>query len=196
MRKAERKKQLLAHAKRLFMTLGYTSTTTEKIASAAGVSEPVLYRHFASKKALFLEVLREIQQATLERWNIEISRLKDPLAKLTALSNMYVSATRSQAEDFRVIHRTLLEADDEEIASCLRESYLETEAVLSQIIVEGQQAGVFRRSLDPRVGAWEMIRTGLGYALTLPLGIPVYQEADYLPRAIDCMLHCLLKTDV
>src|SRR2546421_9628851 len=94
MRKAERKKQLLAHAKQLFMTLGYTSTTTEKIASAAGVSEPVLYRHFASKKALFLEVLREIQQSTLERWNVEVSRLNDPLAKLHAILNMYVSATR------------------------------------------------------------------------------------------------------
>ena len=41
-----------------------------------------------------------------------------------------------------------------------------------------------------------MIRTGLGYAFTLPLGIPLYQEADYLQRAIDCMLQCLLKTDV
>ena len=106
MRKAERKKQLLAHAKQLFMELGYHATTTEKIANAAGVSEPVLYRHFESKKALFVEVLHEIRQATLERWNSEISRLSDPLAKLPALSNMYVSATRSQPEDLRVIHRT------------------------------------------------------------------------------------------
>jgi TetR/AcrR family transcriptional repressor of nem operon len=156
----------------------------------------VLYRHFANKKALFLEVLEEIRQATLERWNVEISKLRDPLAKLHALSEMYVGATRSQAQDLRVIHRTLLEADDEEIASCLRGSYLETEALLSQIIIEGQQTGVFRRSLDPRVGAWEMIRTGLGYALTSPLGIPLFQEQDYLQHAIDCMLHCLLKTDV
>jgi AcrR family transcriptional regulator len=196
MRKAERKKQLLAHAKQLFMELGYHATTTEKIANAAGVSEPVLYRHFESKKALFVEVLHEIRHATLERWHIEISRLSDPLAKLQALCNMYVGATRSQPEDLRVIHRTLLEAEDPEIASCLRESYLGTEEVLAKIIMEGQQAGVFRRSLDPRVGAWEMIRTGLGYALTLPLGIPLYQEADYLQRAIDCMLQCLLKTDV
>ena len=57
-------------------------------------------------------------------------------------------------------------------------------------------AGVFRRTLDPRVGAWELIRTALGYTLTLPLGIPLYEEPDYLPRAIDCLLHCLLKTDI
>jgi len=46
------------------------------------------------------------------------------------------------------------------------------------------------------VGAWELIRTALGYTLTLPLGVPLYDEADYVPRAIDCLLHCLLKTDV
>src|SRR5438067_9985780 len=92
MRRADRKRQLLAHAKQLFMTLGYHNTTTEKIARAAGVSEPVLYRHFENKKALFLEVLHEIREATLEKWHAEISRLKDPLAKLQALSVMYVGA--------------------------------------------------------------------------------------------------------
>ena len=45
-------------------------------------------------------------------------------------------------------------------------------------------------------GAWELIRTALGYTLTLPLGVPLYGEADHLPRAIECLLHCLLKTDV
>ena len=85
---------------------------------------------------------------------------------------------------------------DEEIAACLRSFYLENETLLAQVIAEGQQTGVFRRSLDPRIGAWELIRTALGYSLTLPLGIPLYQEPDHLPHAIDCLLHCLLKTDV
>ena len=67
LRKAERKRQILRHAKELFVTLGYQDTTTEKIARAAGVSEPVLYRHFESKKALFLEVLLEVRAATLNR---------------------------------------------------------------------------------------------------------------------------------
>ena len=56
MRKADRKRQLVAHAKQLFVTLGYQDTTTERIASAAGVSEPVLYRHFESKGDLYAAV--------------------------------------------------------------------------------------------------------------------------------------------
>ncbi len=109
---------------------------------------------------------------------------------------MYLGTTREHALEFRIMHRTLIECDDPEIAALLRSFYLDSEALLAQVISEGQQTGVFRRSLDPRVGAWELIRTALGYTLTLSLDIPLYQEPDYLPRAIDCLLHCLLKTDV
>jgi AcrR family transcriptional regulator len=194
--KAERKRQLLAHAKNLFVTQGYQATTTEKIAQAAGVSEPVLYRHFANKKALFLEVLEEIRAATLQRWNAETCRLTDPLAKLHAIADMYLGSTREHAVEYRIMHRTLIESDDEEIVALLRSFYLDSEALLAQIIAEGQQTGVFRRSLDPRVGAWEMIRAALAYTLTQPLGIPLFAEENYIPQAIDCLLHCLLKTDV
>jgi AcrR family transcriptional regulator len=196
LRKGERRRQLLAHAKHLFVSLGYHATTTEKIASAAGVTEPVLYRHFDSKKALFLEVLGEVRAATLERWNAETAQLSDPLAKLHAISELYLGTTREHALEFGVMHRALLETDDPEVVAMIRGFYLDSEELLASVIADGQQTGVFRRPLDPRVGAWELIRTALGYTLTLPLGVPLYQEPDYLPRAIECMLHCLLKTDV
>jgi AcrR family transcriptional regulator len=196
LRKAERKRLLLAQAKQLFVTRGYQETTTEKIAQAAGVSEPVLYRHFGTKKALFLEVLREIHQATLEQWRENAKVAPDPLARLHAIIDTYLGTARQHAIEFRIMHRTLLETDDEQITSFLRSFYLDSEALLAQIIAEGQQAGVFRRNLDPRVGAWELIRAALGYTLTLPLGVPLYQEPDYVPRAIECLLNCLLKTDV
>ena len=196
MTRAERKRQLLAHAKQLFVTQGYHATTTEKIAQAANVTEPVLYRHFDSKKALFLEVLKELRAATLERWHAETAGLTDPLAKLHAIADMYLGSTREHAVEFRIMHRTLVETDDEEIVALLRSFYLDSETLLAHIIAEGQQTGVFRRSLDPRVGAWEMIRTALGYTLTLPLGIPLFTEENYIHQALDCLLHCLLKTDV
>src|SRR5438445_11354829 len=104
MRKADRKLQLLVQAKQLFVTLGYQNTTTEKIARAAGVSEPVLYRHFSSKKALFLEVLQEIREATLTRWHAETSELHDSLAKLRRIIDLYLGTARDHAIEFRIMH--------------------------------------------------------------------------------------------
>jgi AcrR family transcriptional regulator len=191
LKKSERKKQILLHAKQLFVTLGYHETTTDKIARAAGVSEPVLYRHFDSKKALFLEVLHEIREATIDRWQAASARLTNSLERLHAIFDAYLGSTREHALEFRIMHRTLVETNDEEVTSCLRSFYLDSEQLLAKVIAEGQRAGVFRKSLDPRVAAWELIRTALGYTLTLPLGIPLYNETDYLRQAIDFVLHSL-----
>jgi AcrR family transcriptional regulator len=191
LRKADRKRQLMDCAKQLFVSLGYQQTTTQRIADAAGVSEPVLYRHFANKKALFLDVLDDIRQATIHRWQNETARIQDPLQRLHAIVDLYLGSTREHAVEFRIMHRSLVETDDEDIAACLRVFYIDSEKMLAKVIREGQQAGVFRNNLDPRVGAWELIREALGFTLTLPLKIPLYQEADYVPRAIDCMLRCL-----
>src|SRR5262249_48275477 len=131
MRKAERKQQLLAHAKQLFVTLGYQATTTKEIASAAGVTEPVLYRHFESKKALFLEVLRQSREAPLTRWHTDPAGLTAPLAKLHAITDTYLDTTRAHALEFRIMHRTLVETDDPEVVALLRSFYLDSEALLA-----------------------------------------------------------------
>lgn len=43
-------------AQRLFASLGYDGTTTRDLAQAAGVAEGTLFRHFANKKAILVEV--------------------------------------------------------------------------------------------------------------------------------------------
>jgi AcrR family transcriptional regulator len=194
--KAERRRQLLGRARELFAALGYNATSTQQIAAAAGVTEAVLHRHFPTKQALFVDILEEIRAATVQRWTTEAEALADPLAKLHAIVEMYLGSARVHVVEFQILHRALVETDEEDVIALLKSFYLDSETLLARIISEGQQSGVFRRSLDPRIGAWELIRTALGYTLTLPLGIPLYAEADYLPRAIDCLLHCLLKTDV
>ncbi|MBD3940514.1 TetR/AcrR family transcriptional regulator [Microbacterium sp. NEAU-LLC] len=56
MTKRERTRQrILAAALELFDRHGYDRTTTAQIASAAGVSEMTLFRHFASKDRLLLD---------------------------------------------------------------------------------------------------------------------------------------------
>jgi len=191
MRKAERRRQLIDHAKQLFVTLGYGHTTTEKIAHAAGVTEPVLYRHFDSKKTLFLEVLTDIRESTIHRWQSQTAQIADPLERLQAIVDLYLGSTREHALEFHIMHRSLVETSDPDIAGRLRTFYLDSEKMLAEVIREGQRAGVFRRELDPRIGAWELIRTALGYTLTVPLGIPLYEEPGYVPAAIECMLRCL-----
>ena len=48
--------RILKAAQRLFASLGYDGTTTRELAQAAGVAEGTLFRHFANKKAILIEV--------------------------------------------------------------------------------------------------------------------------------------------
>lgn len=53
----ERKLQILAVAVSLFSQKGFRGTTTKEIAQAAGVSEAMVFRHFANKEELYAAIL-------------------------------------------------------------------------------------------------------------------------------------------
>ncbi len=56
----ERRRQLLDVALEVFASRGYHTTSMNQVAEAAGVTKPVLYQHFPSKKALYHELLEDV----------------------------------------------------------------------------------------------------------------------------------------
>lgn len=57
----ERKAQILQEATRLFSHFGYDKVTIKQLAEACGITEPALYRHYASKEAIYDEVLDSLK---------------------------------------------------------------------------------------------------------------------------------------
>lgn len=53
----ERRRQLTKAAIKLFSEKGFRGTTTKEIAHAAGISEALIYKHFASKEDLYVAIL-------------------------------------------------------------------------------------------------------------------------------------------
>jgi AcrR family transcriptional regulator len=53
----QRRLLIVEAAGRLFGERGYEATTLDEVAAAAGVTKPVLYRHFDNKTALYLALL-------------------------------------------------------------------------------------------------------------------------------------------
>ena len=64
---AERRRAIVRAALRVFSSTSYAGATTAEIAREAGVSEPVLYRHFASKRALWVACLDVAWEETRKR---------------------------------------------------------------------------------------------------------------------------------
>jgi len=78
-----RRRQLIDVALESFATNGFNETTMEDIATSAGVTKPLLYQHFASKRALYLELIDDVA-----------ARLIDALAAAASTA----SRTRRQVE--------------------------------------------------------------------------------------------------
>jgi AcrR family transcriptional regulator len=75
-----RKQQIIREATRLFSNRGFDNVTTKELAVSCGVSEPALYRYFASKESIYDSVLssletrldvRELQEQLMNEEDVE-----------------------------------------------------------------------------------------------------------------------------
>jgi AcrR family transcriptional regulator len=192
MRKGERKRQLLAHAKLLIAAEGFRAATLDRLAAAASVTPGRLARHFADQNALVRGVLDDLRDETFPT-PAAGSLPPDPAGQLQIFLEGYLATARRPTVGFKVLLRALVEFNDADRRAELTAVLLEFTEPLVGLLQAGQLSGVFRRSLDAQVAAWELFQTVLGYALTGPRDVP--GDGDAIPP-FDALLHGLLKTDV
>jgi AcrR family transcriptional regulator len=113
----ERKAAIVRAALPLFARKGYAETTTRDLARAAGVSEPLLYKHFPSKEALYDEI-REMcclanDPANRHRFRL-IEELKPSTSSLVHLVYFLVSTMvvgkRIGSLDLETLQRLMLKS--------------------------------------------------------------------------------------
>jgi AcrR family transcriptional regulator len=102
-----RREAILDAAKPVFGALGYHLATTREIASAAGVSEALLYQHFPGKRQLFEAVINRAA-ADLERRMVAAEQSADPMA---AAVRAYFEFVAEESALYRVFFREALGAD-------------------------------------------------------------------------------------
>ncbi len=83
----ERRRLIDSAAARLFAERGFAATTMDAIAAAAGVSKPMLYRHYESKRELFAALLErrrdELAAAPLDEFLHAPGSLRERLEAMT-----------------------------------------------------------------------------------------------------------------
>ena len=168
---AERRTALIDAALRVFGERSYSGATTAEIARAAGVSEPILYRHFASKRDLYIACLdtmasrlREAAEVIIadepdpREWSFAIPRALDTLRKNAIYpSQMWIQALGEVGEDA-------------ELARYLRRHMREMHDFAAGIIRRAQEAGGVAADRDPDAEAWIGLSLGLLRSVQARLG--------------------------
>jgi AcrR family transcriptional regulator len=158
---AQRRQAVLETACRTFCEGSYHGTTTAEIAREAGVSEPILYRHFPSKHELYLACLGEAWLRLSEVWDDALEREDDPREWIPAIVRAYTAA-RGRLHLVDLWMQALAEAyDDPEIAAFVRDQIREVHEYVRSVIERAQEAGAVVADRDARAEAWIVISLGL-----------------------------------
>ena len=107
--KARRRADLLTAAARLFAAEGYDAARLEDIGAAVGVSGPAVYRHFAGKAAVLVEILDTASTGLLEGGHDAVRDLAPGEESLRALIAFHA--------DFAVDNRDVIRVQDRDMSA-------------------------------------------------------------------------------
>lgn len=152
---AERREQLLHVAVGVFAEHGYHATSMNDVAEAAGVTKPVLYQHFSSKRELFVELLADIGD-----------ELRDTIAKATADApgprqqiehgfRAYFRYVDENTASFRVLFGSGARRDPEFASFARNVEASIADAIAELIVVEGEPVAQRRMLAHSIVGMTE-----------------------------------------
>jgi AcrR family transcriptional regulator len=166
----ERRLRLLQVATRVFAEGSYRGTTTAEIARAFGCSEPILYRHFPSKRELYFACIEHAWAKLRER--IDSSLETDDRAEaVERLRRDLDTLARGKAELSHLWAQGMTEAlEDPEIRRFMRKHLKDVHAHLVRLIRHGQKVGILHPDRDPEVEAWVTIGSVAFGALSERLG--------------------------
>jgi TetR/AcrR family transcriptional regulator len=157
-----RRASLLAAACALFATRSFRGTTTAEIAREAGVTEPVLYRHFPSKCALYLACMDRTWEQVKQLWAERLADEPDPGLWLAAIGRAFIEAEAEHPVVSPMWVQALAESsEDEKIAAYMRGHMREVHDHVAGVIRRAQEAGGIASERDPDAEAWIFIALGL-----------------------------------
>lgn len=145
--------QILRIAVQLFSQRGFSGTTTREIAQAAGVSEAMVFRHFATKDELYTAIL-DHKACSSVVWDptelvAEAMARKDDRAVFEGLALGALEAHEQDCGFQRLLLHSALE--EHQLAKMFWEStVVQFYEFLGEYIVQRQRDGAFR-SVDPKV---------------------------------------------
>jgi AcrR family transcriptional regulator len=132
-----RRRQLLAVALRVFAERGYHPTSMNDLAEAAGVTKPVLYQHFRSKRALYLELLEDVGEQLRDEIDKATTEAGTPREQVHAGFRAYFEFVARQQLAFQLLFGGGARRDEEFADAVRRVEISIADSIAALIVVDG-----------------------------------------------------------
>jgi len=175
----DRKKQILEVATEMFARYGFDGVTTRQIADAAGITEAIVFRHFASKDDLYWEVLSAkcASGDVKQRLEEKLGRDAEPIEIFTAIARDVLNRNFQDPGKSRLLLFSALE--NHRLSQRFFKMYMsEWYELLASYIRRQMEDGKFRK-VDPVLAARGFIGMCFHHYLVQELfGGSKYQSYD------------------
>jgi AcrR family transcriptional regulator len=152
---ARRREQLLEVALEVFGEQGFHLASMNDVAEAAGVTKPVLYQHFRSKRDLYRELLDEVGGQLLEAITKATTAARSPHEQVQLGFEAYFRFVAGNEQAFRVLFGGGTRRDEEFAARVAEVEGAIAEAIATLIDVEGLTSAERRQLAHGLVGLAE-----------------------------------------
>jgi AcrR family transcriptional regulator len=168
---AERRRALVEAALRVFSEGSYAGATTAQIAREAGVSEPILYRHFASKRDLYFACLDAA-------WSRIRTKIEEKMEELGPADGWRAIGPATMREVKVLVPSLWMQAiteagQDPEIRRHVRGHMREVHDYFADVLRRVQAAGAIDPDRDPDAEAWIFVAGTLLVSVADRLGGPL-----------------------
>jgi AcrR family transcriptional regulator len=181
---AERRLALVETAVRVFAEGSYRGTTTAEIARAAGVSEPILYRHFASKRDLYLAALDHVWGKARGVWEAALADTPDVRSALESVGRGHFAARDCKHQMAELWVQALSEAtEDPELRKHLRRHMRDVHDFFAGVLRRGQEEGVLHPDRDADAEAWSWMAGSLFGMVGRRVGVLDDEEVARIKQA-------------
>lgn len=147
----EKRRLILDAAVRVFARKGYHTCRVGDIAEEAGVAHGLLYHYFSSKDEVLETVFRDTWTEVLDAFTGVEASDEPPREQLHHVAAILLRSWRRNPDLVRVLVREIgrspqVQSKVDELGQAFR--------AIERIVARGQQEGVFRADLDPRLASW------------------------------------------
>jgi AcrR family transcriptional regulator len=179
---SDRRERLLDAALPLFARHGYGGTGTRPLAQAAGVTEPILYRHFANKADLFVAVLGRVEERISTAIRERLEGRRGVAARIEALGHGLPQILDRHRDELSILNAAAHEETTDEVRAAAAGVARRLGHLLEKAVGGG------RPSARAQALGFLLLTVGVGAALLRPLALPELRDDRFNERAVALLL--------
>lgn len=149
-RKLEKRERILQSAAKIFARKGFYNARISEIAKHAGVADGTIYLYFKNKDDILISVFEESVGKIIRSFRDKLKTISDPARQIHEFARMHLMIVKTDPDLASVLLLELRQSNRfiKEYQGTSLSDYLN---LISEIIRDGQEHGLFRQDIHPGI---------------------------------------------